>query len=304
MRINANGGIMNARTRGLLVAGLVLLLATAAWAYDGIYTPGNGINNTPHDLPRGDNGMAYQPNPSAPDPNNLQRICIYCHAPHNTYRLNSAAGAGVGPLADDAFDYLPLWNHTLQDNYTYSPYDNGPGAPQDPLNPRASQAILNGGMTPGSTSLLCLSCHDGSVAVNAYGNSAQLAKSWSNGGGNLITDAYAIGKGNYLGNHHPIGFDFDLVRAVDQGGIFGDASTQRTGGIRDKATQLFGSTDPSNTIGSHLYANAAIGSTAAMECGSCHSVHNTGNSGETLLWVSDQNSNLCLTCHDKGRPLP
>ncbi|MBI5506158.1 MAG: hypothetical protein HY899_15290, partial [Deltaproteobacteria bacterium] len=37
-----------------------------------------------------------------------------------------------------------------------------------------------------------------------------------------------------------------------------------------------------------------------MECGTCHSVHNKGNTGESLLWRSDVNSQLCLTCHDKG----
>jgi len=31
-----------------------------------------------------------------------------------------------------------------------------------------------------------------------------------------------------------------------------------------------------------------------------HAVHNKGNTGETLLWRSDVNSELCLTCHDKG----
>jgi hypothetical protein len=29
-------------------------------------------------------------------------------------------------------------------------------------------------------------------------------------------------------------------------------------------------------------------------------VHNTGNTGETLLWRSDKDSRLCLTCHGKG----
>jgi len=37
-----------------------------------------------------------------------------------------------------------------------------------------------------------------------------------------------------------------------------------------------------------------------MECGTCHAVHNKGNTGESLLWRSDQNSELCLTCHAKG----
>jgi predicted CXXCH cytochrome family protein len=46
----------------------------------------------------------------------------------------------------------------------------------------------------------------------------------------------------------------------------------------------------------HLYGEGS----SKMECGSCHSVHNKGNSGETLLWRSDAGSRLCLTCHDKG----
>lgn len=279
-------------TRALLMVGLGLLLTTAAWAYDGVYTPGAGINETPHDLPRGDNGMAYVPNPA----DSLQRICVYCHAPHNTYKLSVAnggpgPGAGAGPAAADAFDYLPLWNHTLQDNYVYTMYQNGPGAPQ--TGPKASQAIANG-MVPGSSSLLCLSCHDGSVAVNAYGNAYQLDRSRS-GGGATIDARYVIGLDQYLGNHHPIGFDYSDVVAVDNGSPAGFTGAGRLGGVR-AATNPFGTV----TIADHLYASVTTGSTDTMECGSCHSVHNTGNTGETLLWISDQGSNLCLTCHDKG----
>ena len=50
------------------------------------------------------------------------------------------------------------------------------------------------------------------------------------------------------------------------------------------------------SVRDHLYGP---GSTK-LECGSCHSVHNTGNTGESLLWRSDQDSRLCLTCHAKG----
>ena len=49
----------------------------------------------------------------------------------------------VGILySPDVFDYLPLWNHTLQTDYTYTPYYNGPGAPT--TGSKASQAILLG----------------------------------------------------------------------------------------------------------------------------------------------------------------
>lgn len=264
---------------GLAVGALGLFLASTAMAYDyPAPAAGSGINGTVHDLGTPHNGMNYV----AMDPDPLTRICIFCHAPHNTYKLSPAnggpgAGVGAGPQAADAFDYLPLWNHELTGNYaSYTMYQNGPGAPQ--TGPHASQAI-NDGMTPGSTSLLCLSCHDGSVAVNSYGNPSQLATSQSSGGG-TIGPAYVIGKDNYLGNHHPIGFDYDAVATIDVEIRSADAAALGTAGpVRD-----------------HLYG---AGNTK-MECGTCHSVHNKGNTGETLLWRSDINSQLCLTCHDKG----
>lgn len=270
---------MNRHAQGLMVVALGLSLASAAMGFTGSYSPGAGINGTVHDLGTAHDGMGYN-NPNDPQ----QRICIFCHAPHNTYKLSPAnggpgAGVGAGPQAPDAFDYLPLWNHELTGNYaSYTMYQNGydHGAPTS--GPKASQAIQNG-MTPGSTSLLCLSCHDGSVAVNSYGNSAQLTKSQSSGGA-FIGPQYQIGKDAYLGNHHPIGFDYDAVAAVDPE-------------IRPADLAQLGGAGP---VREHLLGKG----NKKMECGTCHSVHNKGNTGETLLWRSDQSSRLCLTCHDKG----
>jgi len=255
---------------GLLAVGLGLVLAPNALAYNGTYVPGTGINNTPHDLGTAGNGMTY---PAIPD-DTLTRKCIWCHAPHNTYKLASVGATGGGPSAPAAFDYLPLWNHDLT-NFTtvFQMYDNGTGGPQ--TGPKALQA--KNAMTPGNVSLLCLSCHDGSIAVNSYGNNlGQLPGSVSTGA-IPITNQYQIGKDKYLGNHHPIGFNYGLVQAVD---------TE----IRDADLWLMTAAEP---ISSYL-ANGK------MECSTCHSVHNKGNSGERLLWRSDKNSELCLTCHDKG----
>lgn len=250
-----------------------VLVASGAMAYSGSYTPGIGINGTPHDLSQAVNGMNYTADPA----DSLNRICIFCHAPHNTYRPFGST-EGAGPTAPDAaFDYLPLWNHTLQEDLSYTMYDNGTGAPAS--GSKASQAILNGLTIPGSTSLLCLSCHDGSVAVNSYGNSDQRAVSVSTGT-KTMTSAYLIGKDKYLGNHHPISFDYDQVQLSD---------TE----IRQADTAML---TPLTFVRDHLYgANNTL-----LECATCHSVHNTGNGGEALLWRSDQNSELCLTCHAKG----
>jgi predicted CXXCH cytochrome family protein len=263
---------MNRVLKGLMVAGCGLLIASYAMAYTGSYPAGNGINLTVHDLSTAHNGMNYVAVP----PDTLNRICIFCHAPHNTYRLSTATG-GAGPQAPAEFDYLPLWNHLLQTNTAYAMYENGPGAPQ--VGPKASQAILNG-MTPGSNSLLCLSCHDGTVAPNAYGNTAQLPESVSVGNGLPISTVYVIGKDQYLGNHHPIGFDYDLAQAGDDE-------------IRNADAAML---TPATFVRDHLYG----ANNARMECGTCHSVHNKGNAGERLLWRSDEASKLCLTCHDKG----
>ena len=269
---------MRRHIRTALAVAFGLFLASSVVAYDPpAPAPGVGINGTVHDLGTAHNGMNYVALPA----DTLQRVCIFCHAPHNTYRLSPAnggpgAGVGSGPQAPDAFDYLPLWNHELTGNYaSYSMYQNGPGAPQ--IGAKASQAIQNG-MIPGSTSLLCLSCHDGSVAVNSYGNASQPVASRSGGGG-TIGAGYVIGKDNYLGNHHPIGFSYDAAQAVD---------TE----LRVAATATMGA---AGTVADHLY-----GAANAMECGTCHAVHNKGNTGESLLWRSDAASRLCLTCHDKG----
>lgn len=253
---------------GTVLAALGLCLTGAASAQ---VNPGDGITGTPHDL-------AFQ-YPSAPA-DSLERICIFCHAPHNTYKLSVANGgpginAGAGPEAPDDYTYLPLWNHdvTLE---SFSMYYNGPGAPQ--IGPLAAQSIdlMDG---PGPDSLLCLSCHDGSVAVNAYGNSAQLPGSQGSGGNYIDEAVYLIGKDGYLGNHHPIGFNYDVVASLDNQIYDADAAQfAGAGTVRD---HLFG---PGNT---------------QMECSTCHSVHNKGNSGETLLWSTDRRSALCLSCHDK-----
>jgi len=264
---------------------LILLLCGVFVASSAMaYTPGSGVPGSPHDLTSGGTTAGFYAAVPA-DP--LNRICIFCHAPHNTYRLASSLGGepGGGPQAPDAYDYLPLWNHTLPlVDPTYYLYYNGPGEPGNPAtNPKSSQAIMlmTGQTAPGGTSLLCLSCHDGSIGVNAYGNSSQPATSQSNSsaGAPFMQTGYIIGQSFNLQNHHPVGFSYTGVQAIDTA-IAAPTVNYNTG-------------DP---VSNHLYGSAAD----QMECGTCHSVHNTGNSGETLLWRTDANSGLCLTCHIKG----
>jgi len=262
-----------------------LLGASTAMAFTGTWTAGTGINNTVHDLSTGNPGNG------AYNPEGENRICIFCHAPHNTWLLatvNGGSALGGDLQAPQQFTYLPLWNHALTTLYnSYQTYYNGPGEPQS--GPRSSQAIANG-MYPGSTSLLCLSCHDGSAAVNSYGNPTQQPASDTYAGTTMMAPQYSIGAGGNLQNHHPIGFDYDAVQLADP--------EIRPSG----STTLSNYGGAAQSISEHLYGGTTTGfcDKQCLECGSCHSVHNTGNTGERLLWRSDAGSALCLTCHAKG----
>jgi predicted CXXCH cytochrome family protein len=258
------------RTTSLaVIVGLgMVLVASLAIAY----TPGAGIKLSPHDLSSG----GWVP---VADPN--QRICVYCHAPHFSLKPEDAATVGI--------DYYPLWNHEVT-TLTYDAYQNTD--PTAPVIPNMTAHQLNGGINgqipgqPGGSSKLCLSCHDGSVAVGAYG----FSPSSSIGGGTtfvqgakLIGGVGASGNGD-LRNSHPIGFSYDAVRAA------GDDE------IRDPSLTFVGSTV---RIADVLYGDGSDPLAGKMECGTCHSVHNKKNSGQKLLWIEDTTSNLCLSCHLK-----
>jgi predicted CXXCH cytochrome family protein len=240
-----------------LAVGLVLAIGTVALAGS---APGTGILQTSHDLSSatgvGDTwgaGVAADPT--------LDRVCIYCHAPHHAI---NGAQAGLS--------YYPLWNHTLSTIAQYDLYTNGTNSTNGP---NAISHQFNGEDTilqPGSVSKLCLSCHDGSVAISAYGGSSN--PQGPKAGGRIL-----IGGGGDLKTHHPIGFDYADVAAKDDE-IF-------------PATNAFIGNNPSGlTINDVLWNNR-------MECSSCHDVHNTKNTGKKFLWVEDNHSNLCRSCHNK-----
>lgn len=175
------------------------------------------------------------------------RICVACHAPHKTD--NSVADA-------------PLWNHALS-TASYTLY---------------SSPTLNATVTqPGGGSKLCLSCHDGTVAVNSFGG---------------VTGTTMVSGGNNLGTNlkssHPIGFTYDSSLATADGSLHDPTSKTVTIGA--------GTQTKTGTISSVLLYGGK------MECGSCHDVHNTftvGSAGSGLVKVDQTGSRICLSCHNK-----
>ena len=208
-----------------------------------------GVVNSKHDFSSGGTGGNW-------GATNQAQVCIFCHTPHN-------AQAGQEPL----------WNRVALSK-TFSIY---------------SSDTFDGKSTigqPGGNSKLCLSCHDGSVAIDAYvaGNPSTSPKMMAIGDVYYPGSPYGQGGpnigGNYAGNNnvndltndHPVSFTYDDALAN-----------------ADK----------------HLKLASALPATlplygGKMECATCHDVHNQKSiAGTKLLRVAKDGSALCLTCHLK-----
>ena len=172
--------------------------------------------------------------------NTTGEICICCHTPHN---------------ANISVPDAPLWNHQLTvatfQLYT-SPTFNG------------SSTITQ----PSGSSKLCLSCHDGTVALENF--------STTTNGTHYISGINNLG--NDLRNDHPISFVYDASLASADPGLWNPT------------------THPSG-IGSGTIAQTMLFNNK-MECASCHDVHNSTGVAHLLL-KSNAASALCLTCHNK-----
>lgn len=216
-------------------------------------------------------------------------ICVFCHTPH---AANTTAKA-------------PLWNKGLPSS-TYTLY--------------ASSTMDNAaGITvgPGGISLACLSCHDGSQAmdnvVNAPGSGgytsggARMSGTWSGArvgaGTGLMTNAgtFISMLGTDLSNDHPIGIPY--CGNAPSGAVTMSACTDpdfftyaiNANGTSGGYVNRSGSAAGKDKTDMYLYANSG-GGTLMVECASCHDPH-SGNA--TFLRVSNSASTVCLTCHNK-----
>lgn len=285
-----------------LAIGLVSLAATAVFAADNRPTSakdgalptqgyagaknvgGDGIIGSSHDMGNvGTSGAGAAATAiivgTAPDAQG--RICVFCHHPHN-----AMAAVGQQGNTDAKLTYSPLWNRMMSTK-TFTGYNNGimmgaaaVGAASDKRH--ALNAADNGGTHITGVSLLCMSCHDGAVAMSAYSvGTGSTDNAGSASAGNPIAAAATSSFDSDMNNHHPMGFQYQGVQAADQE-------------IASTSTVMV----PANgtTIGDLLY-----GATRTMECVTCHDVHNTANQpgAERFLWRSDNKSNFCLTCHLK-----
>jgi predicted CXXCH cytochrome family protein len=160
-------------------------------------------------------------------------ICIFCHTPHN---------ADPSP---------PLWNQALSVGVTYRPYSSttmaaSPGAPT-------------------GSSKLCLSCHDGTIAIGTTLSRGRIAVEGVDGSGRLTGTSVL---GTNLSDDHPISFV----------PVTGPQIVMPPAG------------DP-----------VQLDRHGMLQCRSCHDPHvqDADPVVKKFLVTSNSSSELCLTCHQK-----
>ena len=159
-------------------------------------------------------------------------ICLPCHTPHN---------------ADTTVTDSPLWNHRVTTAvftlYSSPTLDVSPEQPRGPTR-------------------LCLSCHDGTVALDSYGG---------NSGSNYISGDFNLGTD--LSNDHPVSILWQ----------------HQTNIVSGSCGKCHGS-NPNNPPLPFF--------DGYVECATCHDVHN-GTTYVKLLRKPLQGSEICFQCHGK-----
>ena len=254
--------------------------------------------------------------------NDYDRICVYCHTPH---------GANQTSPMNEA----PLWNRTYLGSNTYITFT-------DPDSGRIMKSGIGtepGGKAtqPGVSSLTCLSCHDGTLAIdsiiNMPGSGMYLAAqetsqdddfldTWENPSG-ITTFGHATLEDCRSMCHNPDSFVGDDAPDFGVFVIGLDLTNDHPIGINMPDPVLYGFTWPDTVDGNkwfydldedgHADRNEIrlydTGDGYEVECASCHDPHGvqlTGGGGggdaalaDTFLRIENVGSNVCLTCHIK-----
>jgi len=212
---------------------------------------------------------------------NVTEVCIFCHTPH----------------AADTSATAPLWNRQNPDAGSFTMY----------VSSRSGSAASSGRSLNGE-SLVCLSCHDGSIATNAVLN-------WGNDEGysipeggdpayiNIITDGVPNVVPAILGARIGAAKGADgMVLSPDTGHLEDDhpISINYTTTLGTSYASEFHSIGEAQTAGVRFFNGSYV------ECSSCHDPHVSydfalgGDPDYTpFLVIPNTNSDLCYACHIK-----
>lgn len=214
--------------------------------------------------------------------NSESDICIFCHTPHGSQDAEA-----------------PLWNRQLS-NAAYTLYES------------SSMDAIPG--QPTGTSKLCLSCHDGTIAIGAVNvlngsyslqdpSSEDISMAIPQGGPNMPpglgnNTGFTRNLGIDLSNDHPISFQYDSSLAIDDGEL------------RDPAVEPHIGNRSSRNIPDVPLENNEV------QCNSCHDPHiRSTNADENIKFLrlnrlqrvepatalfNRDNDIICLACHEKA----
>jgi len=167
----------------------------------------------------------------------------------------------------------PLWIHTPSKN-TFVTYDQA-----------GSETFPSGlSVSLGSSSLACLGCHDGSVAINSQDSlSGGIISTSIKDTTPVFISSRAVvvevsGSVDDLTHMHPIGVNYTTAAGLLAQGELNPVTTPIAGG----------------TIANVMLKNGNV------ECSSCHDIHRTqGASPTSGIYTIASGQLLCLTCHNK-----
>lgn len=245
-----------------------------------------GVVASKHDLTTGGGAQATT--------GTTDEVCVFCHTPHGS----------------DTNAPVPLWNKVLGAPGSYTQYSTL----QTPTFDSTEAPV-------GSVSLACLSCHDGTQAMDVVINTP--GSGGYNATGSEI-DATLIGTmtgtpvpglGVDLTNDHPISMQYGGggPLATDADGVFpgtlGDLDFVDPVKATVNSNPIWWVDSPVGTALTRektdmiLYARNDLGTVQPfVECGSCHDPHNdttAGTSSVEFLRINNTNSQICTTCHVK-----
>jgi len=236
--------------------GLFLILALVLVASVALAT----IAGTPHDF----SGGGFDTIAGA-------TVCSQCHIPHG----GSTATAN-----------LPLWARSNPAGSTYIVYGSNGVAGTPGSTP--SGTTVN---APGTFSLTCLSCHDGTLGINtvtkngvAFTSAMTANSSHVNAAGFLINvvdpvTGYNPDLTKDLRNDHPVGLSY---RGVFAGSLAGLQNSTVNGSITEVVN------------GANIYPLFTVGAvTTTMECATCHNPHDFTNAP----FLRGPKATICQDCH-------
>lgn len=238
-----------------------LLASALLWASGSLTAHAAGVAGTKHNL-----------SVSGPGPVKAlteTQICVFCHTPHGAvssplWNRRTGAASYVVPSSAN-----PQWT-TLKSR------------PQNP---------------PDGDSRLCLSCHDGTVALGAVANLGGTATTVSMQGGARVTGTGALTPsspgymGTDLSGHHPVSIEVNTS-------LINDKLLQCTNG--EVSFRVCNPLPPVKLRPTVNAYGAGARTGQGVQCTSCHDPHNDPAPGSTKFLrtgTSADTTPLCTKCH-------